>query len=190
MGAYLDAKGKLRWIDVWMAEVREPCTHMAAGTFPPDSSIALSTYRLVAAPTDAIIEGVGCVAVRVRSDCPSPNRFAKTDRLYFTVVLKPLDATSARAYADDFERLVATMSGDDDAPCVHMFWTPQRRTPDRSTLEALLKRFRSLRGGKAAGFCRDLVVCVSVDDYFTPSLAWTLACAEFATPRDVEKSKR
>jgi hypothetical protein len=169
------------------ALVREPCKHVAADTFPPRDNIAPSTYSLVPGSSNAVIEGVGCVAVRVpifcRTSLPVGREFPITaaDHMYFTVQMMPLDAVNARAYAADFERLVRKMPGD-DVPCLHLFFTPQQYTPDPSVVEALLTMLRSLSH-------QHFVACVNVQNCMTPSPAWTLACAGFATPPGFNKSQ-
>jgi hypothetical protein len=178
-GACLDTDGKLRWIDLSNVDVREPCKHVAADTFPPHDSIALSTYSLVTAPTNAIVEGIGCVAVRGPSGHRYPYLIAVAERMYFTVQLKPLDTASARAYVRDFKRLITKMPGD-EVPCLHFFFTPQQSVPDLKTVKSFLKRLRAARGLGTGSDPRDVVACVSVEDCLTPSLAWTFACAGFA----------
>jgi hypothetical protein len=177
-GACLDTNGKLRWIDLSDVDVREPCAHVAADAFPPHDSIAPNTYSLVAAPTNAIVEGVGCITARVRSG-RYPYLISTPERMYFTVVLKPLNAISARAYVRDFKQLIKKMPGD-EVPCLHLFFTPQQSAPDLPTVKSLLKRLRSARGLGTGACPRDIVACVSVEDCLTPSLAWTFASAGFA----------
>jgi hypothetical protein len=167
---------------------------VAADTFPPRDNIALSTYSLVPGKSNAVI-GVGCVAVRLPI---SHSAFLPVDRqgpitaadlMYFTAQLMPLDMISARAYASDFKQLVQKMPGD-HVPCLHLFFTPQQYAPDPSVVEELLEMLRCCSARGYATYPREhFVACVNVQDCLTPSLAWTLACAGFATPPGFTKSQ-
>jgi hypothetical protein len=168
-GAYLDPDGSLCWIELSDVAVCEPFTyvHGEVRTFPPPGGIPRSTPALVsaAATNPAVVSG-GCVTV---SSLPRP--FEGFRHVYFTV----RSHRSASPDAGGLGRLMPT-----DAPCLHVFWTPRSYTPEPSALEALLRKLRSSRGGAAAiGPCFDVVAFVNVQDCLTPSLAWTLTCADF-----------
>jgi hypothetical protein len=178
-GAYLDPAGTLCWIELSDVAVCEPCTciQVAAGTFPPPGGIAPNTYTLTsAAATMTGVGGGGCVAVSV---LPPP--FEEFNHVYFTV-----RSHQSASDADALARLVPAMPN--DAPCLHVFWTPRPYTPEPLAVEALLRRLRSSRvdGAAATPRCVDVVAWVNVQDCLTPSLAWTLACAGVEGERGVE----
>jgi hypothetical protein len=196
-GAYLDSAGKLRWINLSSVMVCEPCTHVAAETFPtPGASIAPNTYTLATSPTNPVVEGGGSVSV---SSLPDPLK--GSDHVYFTVQTKHTVTGSSNqfaAYAAGLPALASDMPG--DAPCIHLFCTPQPYKPWDKTVVGLLQKLRpptppitpttattSTSVGDAARARApplDIVACVNVQTCLTPSLAWTLTCAGFATPSD------
>jgi hypothetical protein len=167
-GFFMDDDGNVCAIDLSLLRVREPCKYTCGQTFPPPSArdIALNTYTLAGDANSLGVEGVGCVAASL----PAP--FDQHHHAFFTVQLKHGVTDGSGHFADYTENLpqvVGKMPNDpnDATPCIHLFFTPHRYTPQDGTIKEALLRLR--RG-------RDVVACVNVHDCMTPSLAWTLAC--------------
>jgi hypothetical protein len=181
-GAYLDAKGELCWIDLAKVLVREPCAHTGGDEFPPPDhgKIVVSTYTLAKMPKNpAVVEGGGCVAATL------PSKFGSFDRVYFTARMKY--SPTASGLLADYEGGLTTLFMPDDAPCIHLFWTPKPYRPCDSTLKNILAGLRPYRHSKSTEPF-DIVACVSVEECLTPCLAWTLTCAGVQMPKPSEET--